>query len=255
MNLSAIDWIMWTAIFLGHAALLFILIFRCRWKQFSAFTAFVGFEATWSMVLYATYRYGPHVWYGRIYYTALPLDFILQLGVIGEIARIVMRPTGSWVRDARMQFILWGAAGILFAAALPWLITPPATSLLARMEVRGNLFTSLVVCELIAAVTWTSKSLGLGWRNHVMALGNGWIAWAMIAIVVDGLHSYFGADRYFEGLEHIRMFTYLVVLVYWMVQFWRDEPERRPLSPELRAYIEALHHRVKNHLDTMDAQR
>ena len=94
----------------------------------------------------------------------------MQLGVVWEIAQIVMRPTGTWVRDAKRQFILWGAAGILLAAALPWLVTPPAANLLHRLEVRGNLFTSLVVCELIAVVTRTSKSLGLGWRNHVMAL-------------------------------------------------------------------------------------
>jgi hypothetical protein len=165
-----------------------------------------------------------------------------------------MRPTGTWVRDAKKQFILWGAAGILFAAALPFLITPPAASLLHRMEVRGNLFTSLVICELIAMVTRTSKSLGLGWRNHVMALGNGWTVWAVVAILVDGLHSYFGAELYFRELEHARMFTYLAVLGYWMVQFWLEEPARQPISPQLRAYIQALHQRIKNDLDTLGVQ-
>ena len=116
---------------------------------------------------------------------------------------------------------------------------------------RGNLFTSLVICELIAVVTRTSKSLGLGWRNHVMALGNGWTAWAVIAILVDGLHSYFGADRYFVVLEHVRMFAYLAALGYWMVQFWLEEPARQPISPELSNYIQALHRRIKLDLDTL----
>ncbi len=138
----------------------------------------------------------------RIYWAYALIDFALQLGMIWEIARIVLRPTGTWVRDARKQFILWGAAGILLAAALPWLVSPPAATLLDRLVVRGNLFTSLVICELIAVVTRTSKSLGLGWRNHVMALGNGWTAWAVVAILVDGLHSFFGAEHYFRELEH-----------------------------------------------------
>ena len=116
-------------------------------------------------------------------------------------------------------------------------------------------FTSLVICELIAVVTRTSKRLGLGWRNHVMALGNGWTAWAVVAILVDGLHSYFGAERYFRDLEHVRIFASLAVLAYWMVQFWQEEPARKPISPELRAYIEALHRRIKNDLDTLGAQR
>jgi hypothetical protein len=145
--------------------------------------------------------------------------------------------------------------GILFAAALPFLVSPPAATFLQRLEVRGDLFTSLVICELIAVVTRTSRSLGLGWRNHVMALGNGWTAWAVAAILVDGLHSYFGAERYFGELEHARMVVYLAVLGYWTVQFWLEEPARQPISPELSAYIQDLHRRIKNDLDTLSVQR
>jgi hypothetical protein len=255
MNLSALDDALWVANILGNAILFSILIYRHRWKGFPVFTTLNGYEAAVAALLYGIYLHGSHVWYERIYWSYALFDFVLQLGVIWEIARIIMRPTGTWVRDARKQFILWGAAGILLAAALPWLVTPPAATLLHRLEVRGNLFTSLVVCELIAVVTRTSKSLGLGWRNHVMALGNGWTAWAVVAILVDGLHSYFGAERYFRELEHARMFAYLAALGYWMVQFWLEEPARQPISPQLRAYILDLHKRIKNDLDTLGVQR
>jgi hypothetical protein len=255
MNLSALDDALWVANILGNAILFTILIYRHRCKGFPVFTALNGYEAAVPALLYCIYLLGNQYWYKRIYWSYALFDFLLQLGVIWEVARIVLRPTGTWVRDARKQFILWGAAGILLAAALPWLVTPPAASLLHRWEVRGNLFTSLVICELIAVVTRTSKSLGLGWRNHVMALGNGWTAWAVVAILVDGLHSYFGAERYFRELEHVRMFAYLVVLGYWTVQFWLEEPARQPISPELSAYIQALHLRIKNDLDTLGARR
>jgi hypothetical protein len=254
MNLSSLDLTLWAVGFLGNAALFTILIFRHRWREFPVFTTLMGFDAIVCPVLYSVMLHGSQNWYARIYYSASLADFILQFAVIWEIARIVMRPTGSWVRDARKQFILWGVAGILLAAALPWLVTPPAVSWIDRLLVRGNLFASLVTCELIAVVTWTSNRLGLGWRNHVMALGNGWTIWALVAILVDGLHSYFGAERYFRDLEHIRIFASLAVLAYWLVQFWQEEPVRKPISPELRAYIEALHERVKNNLDTLGAQ-
>jgi hypothetical protein len=255
MNLSALDFALWVANFLGSATLFSILIYRRRWKGFPVFTVFIGFDGAVNAALFLIFLHNSLVWYTRIYWTYSLLDFLLQLGVIWEIARVVMRPTGTWVRDARKQFILWGAAGILLAAALPFLVSPPAATLLHRLEVRGNLFTSLVVCELIAVVTRTSKSLGLGWRNHVMALGNGWTAWAVVAILVDGLHSYFGAERYFREMEHARMFVYLAALGYWMVQFWLEEPARQPISPELRAYILDLHKRIKNDLDIVGAQR
>jgi hypothetical protein len=255
MNLSVLDLALWAVGFLGNAALFTILMVRHRKREFPVFTTLIGFEAAMSAALYLIYLYCSQVWFARVYWTYALLDFVLQLGVIWEIARIVLRPTGTWVRDARKQFILWGTAGILLAAALPWLVTPPATTLLGRLQVRGFLFTSLVICELIAVVTRTSKSLGLGWRNHVMALGNGWTAWAVVAILVDGLHSFPGMQRYFAVLEHVKMFAYLAALGYWMVQFWLEEPARQPISPQLSAYIQALHQRIKNDLDRVGEQR
>jgi hypothetical protein len=255
MNLSALDLILIVSTMLGNAALFAVLISRRRWQEFPVFTAFMAFDTVLNPVGYAVLQHGSLGWYARVYWSQALIDFALQLGIIFEIARIVLRPTGTWVRDARKQFILWGALGILIAAALPFLVTPPAATLLHRLEVRGDLFTSLVICELIAVVTRTSRSLGLGWRNHVMVLGNGWTAWAVAAILVDGLHSYFGAERYFSELEHARMIVYLAVLGYWAVQFWQEEPARQPISPQLSAYIQDLHRRIKKDLDTLDVQR
>jgi len=255
MNLSAFDWLFVGSTSLGTAAVFAVLLFRHRWKSFPVFTAYMGFDTVMAPLLSTIGRIGSQWWYSEIYWTCVLFEFVLQLGVIWEIARIVMRPTGTWVRDARKTFILWGTVGILLAASLPWLVSPPAASLLGRLDVRGNLFTSLVVCELIAVLTRTSKSLGLGWRNHVMALGNGWTIWAVVAILVDGLHSYFGAQRYFSALEHVRMVAYVAALSYWAVQFWLEEPARQPISPELSNYIQALHRRIKMDLDTVNAQR
>lgn len=255
MSFSVLDLILSATIFFGDVALFAILINRRRWREFPVFTAFVGFETLLIPVGYAIAQFGYHSSYVWFYWTSAVIEFALQLGIVFEIARIVLRPTGSWVRDARKQFLLWGAAGILFAAVLPWLVTPPADSLLGRLEVRGNLFAGLVFCELIAVVTRTSKSLGLGWRNHVMALGNGWTVWVVVAILVEGLHCNFGTQHYYKELDDAKVIVYLIVLAYWTVQFWLEEPVRQPISPELRAYIEALHHRIKNNLDTLEAQR
>jgi hypothetical protein len=255
MNLSALDWMLIAATSLGNTALFAVLIIRRRWRDFPVFTVYMGFETVLNIVQYALFLYGLGIWLIWVYWASVLIEFALQLGVIWEIAHVVLRPTGTWVRDARKQFILWGAAGILLAAALPWLVSPPDSSLIGRLMVRGFLFTSLVTCELIAVVTRTSKSLGLGWRNHVMALGNGWTVWAVVAILVDGLHSFFGAHRYYGELDKARMFSYLAVLCYWSVQFWLEEPARQPISPQLRAYIEVLHQKIKIDLDTIGAQR
>jgi len=255
MNPSVLDWLLFATTTLGSVVLLAVLIFRCRWKHFPVFTAFVSFEIVQTLVLYLFFQYGSYGLYRKAYWTSILIEFVFELGIIIEIARIVLRPTGTWVRDARKQFILWGTLGILIAAALPFMVTPPAATFLQRLEVRGDLFTSLVICELIAVVTRTSLSLGLGWRSHVMALGNGWTAWAVVAILVDGLHSYFGASLHFRDLEHVRMLAYLTTIAYWTVHFWVEEPVRQSISPDLQAYIEALHLRIIGDLGTIETQR
>jgi len=253
--MSAMDWALWDASIFVFASLFAVLIVRLRWRNFPVFTVFLCFDIIWNIVLFFVFRGDNHLWYTRIYWWGDFFEFCLQLAVLWEIAQIIMRPTGTWVRDARKLIILWCSIGVLVATVLPWLVTPPSENMLDRLEVRGNLFTSLVICQLIAVVTRVSRSLGLGWRNHVMALVNGWTVWALCSILIDGLHCYFGAGLYFTNLERIRAIVFLLLFVYWIVQFWRDEPPRKPLSPELQAHILALHERIKKDLDIVKAQR
>jgi hypothetical protein len=239
MNLSALDWVLWMAGFLGEVALFSILIFRRRSREFPAFTTLIGFIALRSLALYLIHAYGSRLWYARVYYSTYFPGFALRIGMVWEVARIVMRPTGSWLRDAKKQFILGGAAGILLAAALSWMLS----------------FTDLVVCELFVLMLLAAKQFGLGFQNHVFALVTGWSGWVAAAMLVDLLHGYLGNRIYFGALDNVRKCAYLAALVYWIIQFWKEEPARQDIPPELRAYILALHERVNKNIDRLSAQR
>jgi hypothetical protein len=71
---------------------------------------------------------------------------------------------------------------------------------------------------------------------------------------VDGIQSYLGADQQFATLDHVRIFVYCASLLYWIVQLWLPEPVRRPISPEMRNYILALHRKVTYDLDNVDLE-
>jgi hypothetical protein len=254
MDLSTLDNALWAAGFIGHVALLCVLIFRGRWRVFPVFTLLVGFDTALTIALFLLYKYGSHAWYAHVYWSADVVDFGLQLGLVVEIARIVLRPTGTWVRDARNRFLLMGFIGTAVAAFLAWGVSPPGLPSKVVWEVRGSLFTSLVTCELVVAMAFSAARLGLGWRNHVSALAQGLGIWAMVAAFVDGIQSYVGAAQKFATLDHVRGLVYCCALAYWTVQFWIPEPARKPLSPEMRDYILALHQRVAYDLDRVDAE-
>ena len=253
MNLSRVDGILWAASFLGHVALLCVLLIRGRWRSFPFFTALIGFDACLTISLYGLYDLGFKLWYARIYWGAEVVDFALQIGVVLEMAGIVLRPTGAWVLDARKQFIIWSLLGLGLAGFLAWGVTPPGLEAKQVWEVRGSLFASLVTCELVLVMALASTRLGLGWRSHVMALGQGLAAWSLVAVAVDSVQSYLGSTQLL-ALDHVRILVYCATLLYWIIQFWLPEPVRRPISAEMANYILALHRKVKYDLDNVDVE-
>jgi hypothetical protein len=255
MNLTALDKILWAAGFVGHVALLLVLLVRHRSRQFPIFTCFIATHVLVTIVLFAISRYGTRHAYSATYWSTSALDFLFQLALIFEVARVVLRPTGTWVRDARSSFILMGGVGAAIAIAFSLAIKPLMPSTLDIWEIRGDLFTALLDCELFLAMLYASNRLGLVWRNHVMGLAQGLTIWAFGAVASDIAHIIYGWSHDFLILDHLLMFLYLGTLVYWTVTFWRPEPVREPLSVEMRDYLVALHSRVQYDLDKVTQSR
>lgn len=251
MKLPLLDEVTWASSFLLTAALFVILVLRGRWRQFPIFTSWIFFVSAVAIPLFVLYQHGSMKWYARIYWGRLWPEFALQLGVILEIARIVLRPTGTWVRDARSQFLTAGLGGVVLAALLTWWISPPHGRY-TTWELRGDLFTSLVICELFVVMSFTANRLGLGWRSHVMALGQGLTAWAGASVITNSLESYFGT-QHFARMEYIQSVAWIAAMMWIAYCFWASEPERQPISEDLQKYILALHRRVEYDLHRLDA--
>jgi hypothetical protein len=253
MKFSLMDNLGWAAAFAATTLLLAVMLVRGRWREFPALTALLVFDIARTITLFLLYQSHASAWYAHIYWWALVPDFALQLAVAYEIARIVLRPTGTWVRDARTQFLIAGAAGIVLAAILAWWVSPPAQTALRAWRIRGNLFTSLVICELFVVMSLTANRLGLGWRHHVMAVGQGLTAWSGLTLLDNSLQSYLGQGVLFRLLDDLRGNSFTLAMVWIAIQLWLPEPEREPIAHELQSYILALHQRVAYDLRRIDA--
>jgi hypothetical protein len=244
MNLSGLDKFFWLAGFLSGFALFCVLVVRGRWRTFPVFTGYIGFQLVLSATMYMIYRHGSHATYAKVYWAGSAVDFCLQLGLLFEIARNVLKPTGTWVREARVFIGVLTLAGLALALVLTFLARPQTPTPFAFWEFRGNLFTSLLTCELYLALLVTSNFLGLVWRNHTMGLGLGLSSWAFITVSVNISHLV-GSYSYAKALDHIKVITYTLVLFYWIYTFWRDEPQRRELPPGMKKYLLAVHQSVR----------
>src|SRR5579883_391091 len=246
MKVSLLDNALWAASFAGNFIMFLVLLVRGRWKKFPIFTTLIGYYVLENIAVFAVYRYAPQQ-YDIVYWLTFALDFSLQVLLVFEIARVVLRPTGTWVHDARYSFLLWGSIGALIALGLTFAIHPSTSKSLDAWGIRAYLFSSLLFCELFFAMMLAAQRLGLVWRNHVMGLGQGLTAWSLATMLVHAAHTYFGAvnKQVFNTLEHVRIIVYISATIYWVITFWLPEPERRPLSPEMQKYLVALHDKVQ----------
>ena len=255
MKLNTLDYVLWAASFLGNVALFFVLTWKRRQRDFPFFTALIGYQALVSVVLFSVSRLGSRHVYSVVYWSAAAGSFLFQLGLIYEIARIILKPTGTWIRDARKSFFLWSLVGVLIALGLAETVTPTGSSSLSTLQVRGLLFTSMLICEVFLATSMAANRLGLRWQSHVMALGQGLTVWAVVALMSDIAHIRYGWNRDFAILDHVRIVTYLGSLAFWGISFWRPERARAPLSAEMLEYLTTLHARVHYDAERLNVSR
>jgi hypothetical protein len=231
---------LWLITFLEQLVLLGILIGRKRVVRFPFFTTYIAFVIAQTVINFGVYRFASKGVYFWVYWSLALVDVMAQLGVVYEMAREVLRPTGTWSRDARVIFLILGSVGAVLAAGLSFAVNPKATSGLFAWTVRLDLFASLLIAELVIAMFLAASRVGLHWRNWVMGLAEGLGLWVGLSLCVETAHSYFGWTRQYATFDELVTVAYMVALARWCVSFWRTEPERKPMSPEMHKYLVTL---------------
>jgi hypothetical protein len=245
MKFSTLDNALWAASLIGHVALVLILVWRRKLREFPVFSAFIAFSALRTILLFFVYRFGSNHQYFLAYWITGGANYLFQVGLIVEIARNVLRPTGRWVLEARKSFLIWAAVGLGVAAIMAYELGPSQSKGLELWDTRITVFTALMTSGLFLAMMTAANRLGLRWRSQVYAVGQGLFLWSSIALLGDVAHTALGWNREFVVLDHVRMFAYLAVVVFWGITFWFPEKERAELSPEIRAYLVAAAARLE----------
>jgi peptidoglycan/LPS O-acetylase OafA/YrhL len=245
MNFSTVDNALWAASLIGHVALVLILVLRRKLRQFPVFSTFIAFSALVTILLFFVHRFGTNHQYFLAYWITGGANYLFQVGLIVEIARNVLRPTGRWVLEARKSFLIWAAVGLGIAAIMAYELGPSQSKGIELWDTRITVFTALMTCGLFLAMMTAANRLGLRWRSQVYAVGQGLFIWSLISLFGDVAHTALGWNREFVVLDYVQMFAYLAVVVFWGITFWFPEKERAELSPEIRAYLVAAAARLE----------
>jgi hypothetical protein len=231
VHLTVLDKVLWVAGFVGHVTLFVVLVIRGRVRLFPVFTCLIAYEALLSVALFSVSRYtNPHA-YRTVYWILAPVDYSFQIALILEIARNVVRPIGTLASNARLTFLRWAIAGVTLAAGLSIRVAPPELSGLNLWAARATIFTSLLTCvTFLAMIAWTNR-LGMPWAGHVMALGQGLTVWALVALSANVVNYASRWRKHRAAVDHAGMITYLAVLAFWSVAFWKPDRRWGAISP------------------------
>jgi len=254
MPLSGLNNLFWAAGVLGHIALLIVLFVRRRAVRFPFFTALIFSNVLRSLILYLVRLYGSDRAYLVAYLLCEGVDILLQVSVVYEVAFNTLRPLGRWARDVRHSMFLLVGVSLLVASALTWMAAPDRPIWEFQLVIKAGFFSSTLMSELFLGMAVLSVTSGLPWRTHVARIAHGLGVYSLLDVAIETAKTALGAVQHQElqdALTYGRKAVYLVVLVYWIVTLWRDAPQPRELSEQVREQLRSIQARLAYDLFTL----
>jgi hypothetical protein len=177
-----------------------------------------------------------------IYQTAfaieMPLDSLLQFGVLVELAWSVLKPYRSALPRGAIVAV---AVLVLLGGAAVWPITgatvplnyPPYWRTLMRMEQSFSILRILFFLGLAGL----SQFLVIGWRNRELQVATGLGIYSIASMGAAVLHTHAAFSAQFLAIENLAAASYLCSMVYWIWSFLQKEAPRQEFSPKMRTLL------------------
>ncbi len=241
MSLKAF-WPMFTLLgLIAEIALLVVLIARRQYKIFPVFTFYIGFGLLYDLGIGALMIASPHM-ARYLAFGLLPLQYLIEFGVLLEIAWNVLRPVHmSLPRGSIRVFILVVTLALLCGVLLAWHLDRTGR----RVEdFRGplDLTVGLLRMLIFAATAGFAQLLGIGWKNKVLQIATALSFYSAVDLVVSLVQRYTGSS---QNLEDIRAVAFTLELGFLVWAFTTKEVRRREFSPQMEQFLVTLAGRAK----------
>lgn len=236
--------VLWTLTFASLLVLLVVLIGRDRARRFPWFTTSIVLVALRLLTNRLLHDKLPPVTMGAIAITLADLSALVGLIVLVEMARHVFRSASAraWLG---WGLVLLALGGIVLWKWGPWpqwkalaFDTPIAKlQFMQFLAVKTGLLTDVLSVGLGLLVVALGARYGAGWRSHVQRIMIGLSTASLSQMTAQGVwqiiarHTTPHSQAEYEhvmGLQDKLLNTnsamYLLVLIWWIVCLWIDEP-------------------------------
>jgi hypothetical protein len=243
--------ILWTLTFASLLVLLVVLMGRDRARRFPWFTTSIVLVALRLLTNRLLHDKLPPLTMGEVAIPLANLSALVGLLVMVEMARRAFKKASpkAWVA---WGLVLFAIGGIVIWKWGPWpnfkalaFDTPIAKlQFMQLLAVKSSLFTHVLTILLGVLVVAFGSRYGAGWRSHVQRIMIGLSTASLSQLTAQGAfeiivhHTTIDSRPKYEHLLNLQekllngnSVVYILVIIWWIVSLWIDEPHAPAAVP------------------------
>jgi hypothetical protein len=254
MNLSELDLLFWAMSFIGHVALLLVLLLRGRFRDLPIFTALVTLNVVRTIALFLIRWHNAQSTYFYTFWSLAVLDVGLQFAIVYELSSKVFRPLGEWAPDIRKRFPIWVSASIILTSLLTLIPKPASHFWIQELILRGSFFSAALMSELFVGMIALSAEAGLTWSSHIAKVAIGFTVYSIATLILETANAWLGlggSGHTYDDLSRIRIAIYLCCVAYWIAALSRNAPPATKMPDHIRQQVSTINQLVKIRVEAL----
>jgi hypothetical protein len=242
MHLWTVDNVSIAAGLVLQAALAFVLIQRNLARLYPIFLLYLLLNLVEDPLGWALQ--GSDTLYLRYYFVVTILDYILQLLILFEIARNVIRPSK---RSIPFPVAPVAIVGVLLCALIAASFSPQVQLIglghTREILIRVSLLLAILKILLFVTLAVFAQVLGIGWKSHALQLASGFAFYGAVSLIVQlSSTRVAGSDNtsyvvHLTRLAQIQSAAYNFTLIFWIWAFSRNEAQRKDFTPQMQEVL------------------
>jgi hypothetical protein len=239
MQHVTVDGVLETVTLVAQAAIAYLMIKRRSSRDYPILLTYMFFNLAIDPLAWLLQNTGI---YTKFYFTGQVLDYLLQLLVVLEIGRNVLRPS-----KRSLPFRLWPVVtgGILICAILAATFSPQVQSsnnTATHVLLRVTLGLAILKLLLFAGMAGFAQFLGITWKSRVLQLASALAFYGAISLLVQLSSSHLPSaspsyTTHLVRLAQIQWGAYGITLISWIWAFSRNEAPRKDFTPQMQEVL------------------
>lgn len=215
MQLDSVDLTLWLAGIAAEVALVGLALWRRWFRSMPFFFAYLLFDLLAEGAGWLSLQQGMN-FYTRVYMGILVLNLVLELAVLAEVSRTVLKLNHRKAPRLALSVLLVALTSLLLWTLGPWHGIGGLDSLSGILEHMRQ--TSIVVrLATVLSMAWMSHLLELHWPEQQLRIVTGLGLMALVGLLNMLVQSWITVPHWVRRMDQAEIASYLGVSFYWVL--------------------------------------